>query len=344
MKKTPSFSFGKHKVNPGERATVELPMAKLYTHNEMTLPVQIVHGKRPGPVMFVCAAVHGDEINGVEVIRRLMNSRSLRYLRGTLLAVPVANPFGFIQRARYLPDRRDLNRSFPGTKKGSLAGRLAHLFMSEIVNRSDFGIDLHTGSNYRCNLPQVRIDMEDEKTLELAKVFGTPVVVPSELREGSLREAVASQGKPVLVFEGGEALYFNETVIRVGLRGLLNVMRHAGMLPSTRKAPRIHEPIITERTSWVRAPMSGIFSRQVKLGEMVRKGEALGVLRDPLGDDTENVCAPFGGLVIGQLNLPLVHEGDALIHLAHVQDREEAEETLDEYASKLTDEDFGLER
>ncbi len=343
MIKNKPFNFGGTTVQPGERATIELPMAKLYTHNKMTLPVQVVNGKKAGPVIFVSAAVHGDEINGVEIIRRLLNGKTLNYLRGTLIAIPVANPFGFIQRARYLPDRRDLNRSFPGTAKGSLAGRMAHLFMSEIASCCDLGIDLHTGSNFRSNLPQVRACLEDQQTLDIATAFGAPVVVPSELREGSLREAVASLGKPVLVFEGGEALYFNESAIRTGLRGVINVMRHVGMLP-VRRMKKTYAPVVTDRTSWVRAGMSGIFSRYANLGDMVKKGSLLGMLSDPLGDDQEGVAAPFTGVVIGQLNLPLAHEGDALLHLAKVPDQDEAEETLDEYTSTLTDEDFGLER
>ncbi len=343
MKRADPFEFGGVSVLPGECATVELPMARLYTKNEMTLPVQVVHGRYTGPVLFVCAAVHGDEINGVEIIRRLLNSRSLTKLRGTLLAIPVVNPFGFIQRSRYLPDRRDLNRSFPGTSKGSLAGRLAHLFMTKIGSRCDFGIDLHTGSNFRSNLPQIRASLNDEKTIELASAFGAPIVVPSELREGSLREAVAALGKPVLVFEGGESLYFNESVIRTGYRGILKIMRHTGMLAANRRAKQ-REPIITDRTSWVRASMSGTFTLNVKLGDLVKRGNLLGVLNDPFGDDREDVPAPFTGVIIGKLNLPLAHEGDALIHLAKVPDTDEAEETLDEYTSSLTEEDFGLER
>ncbi len=343
MTRAAPFELGGTSIPPGGRGTIELPMAKLYTHNEITLPVHVVHGRRSGPTLFVCAAVHGDEINGVEIIRRLLNTKAVNSLKGTLLAVPVVNPFGFIQRARYLPDRRDLNRSFPGTPKGSQAGRLAHLFMTEIAERSDIGIDLHTGSNFRSNLPQVRACLHDPLTLDLAVAFGTPVVVPSELREGSLREAVASLGKPVLVYEGGEALYFNETAIRMGLRGILNVMRHTGMLAGRRKR-KTPEPIITDRTSWVRASMSGTFSRRVKLGDLVKKGQLLGRLSDPLGDASEDVLTPFTGVVIGQLNLPLAHEGDALIHLAKVPDSSGAEEALDNFTSTLTDEDFGLER
>jgi uncharacterized protein len=343
MSRQGNYEFGGVTIKPGERATVELPMARLYTSNEMTLPVHVIHGRRQGPVLFVSAAVHGDEINGVEIIRRLLASKAIKDLRGTLLAIPVANPFGFIQRARYLPDRRDLNRSFPGSLKGSLAGRIAHLFMTEIASRCDFGIDLHTGSNFRSNLPQIRACLDDPKTIGLASAFGAPIVVPSELREGSLREAVAALGKPVLVFEGGEALYFNESVIRTGLQGIIRLMRHTGLLPASKRAKH-RESIITDKTSWVRAGMSGIFSRKVQLGDLVKRRALLGTLSDPLGDEREDIVSPYTGVVIGQLNIPLAHEGDALIHLAKVPDADEAEEALDEYTSSLTDEDFGLER
>lgn len=343
MSRAKDFEIGGTTVPPGGRVTIDLPMARLYTHNEITLPVHVIHGRRSGPVLFVSAAVHGDEINGVEIIRRLLKVKALASLKGTLLTIPIVNPFGFIQRSRYLPDRRDLNRSFPGSPKGSLAGRLAHLFINEIADRCDYGIDLHTGSNFRTNLPQIRASLDDPQTIELAKAFGAPVIVPSELREGSLREAVAALGKQVLVYEGGEALYFNESAIRTGLRGIIKTMRHIGMLAPSRKS-RVNDPIITNKTSWVRASMSGTFSRNVQLGELIKRNALLGMLSDPLGDDREEVLAPFTGVVIGQLNLPLAHEGDALIHLARVPDANEAENTLDDYTSTLTDDDFALER
>jgi predicted deacylase len=341
MEQASDFEFGGENIQPGSRVTVELPMARLYTNSSMTLPVQVVHGAKSGPVLFVSAAIHGDEINGVEIVRRLLSCRALSHLRGTLLAVPVANPFGFIQRSRYLPDRRDLNRSFPGTAKGSSAGRLAHLFMKKIISRSDYGIDLHTGSNYRSNLPQIRASLNDPETIELASVFGASIVVPSELREGSLREVVADLGKPVLVYEGGEALTFNESAICIGLEGVLNVMRHVGMLPN-RKKGELPKPIIADRTSWVRASMSGTFALKVQLGDLVKQGDLLGILNDPFGSAREKVYAPFTGVNIGQLNLPLVHEGDALIHLAKVPDMDGAKEDLNGSTSSLTLDDFGL--
>lgn len=343
MKKQPPFSLGGLSVAAGTRATIDLPMARLYTHSEVTLPVRIVHGGQPGPTLFVSAAIHGDEINGVEIIRKLLQRRSLSRLKGTLLAIPVVNPFGFIQRSRYLPDRRDLNRSFPGSTTGSLASRLAYLFMAQIVSRCTHGIDLHTGSNHRSNLPQIRADLNHPETVRLATAFGAPLMLHSEVRDGSLREAVAERGIPILLYEAGEALYFNPAAIKTGVHGIINVMRDIGMLPRSHKKNG-HVPILSRKTHWVRASMSGVFEKRVGMGQLVHKGELLGFLSDPLGDDTSELRSPLTGVIIGQLNLPLIHEGDALLNIALVKDTDEAEETLDGYTSELTEEDFGLER
>jgi predicted deacylase len=343
MKRQPPFTFAETTVAAGSRVTIDLPMARLYTHSAMSLPVHIVHGRHAGPTLFVCAAIHGDEINGVEIIRRLLNTKVIDHLRGTLLAVPVVNPYGFIQRARYLPDRRDLNRSFPGSTSGSLASRIAHLFMQEVVSRATHGIDIHTGSNYRSNLPQIRTDLDNQENAALARAFGAPVVIHAALRDGSLREAVAELGIPALLYEAGEALYYNENAIRVGVRGIISAMRAIGMLARGRPA-RPAEPLACRKTSWVRAPRSGVFSRRVTLGGAVCKGDPLGDIHDPLGDTGEVVRAPFDGIVIGQLTLPLIHEGDALINLARVDDPDGAGELLDDFASNLTEDDFGLER
>ncbi|MDY0213005.1 MAG: succinylglutamate desuccinylase/aspartoacylase family protein [Desulfuromonadaceae bacterium] len=343
MRKNKTFEFGGVKVEPGTCASVALNIARLYTHNDMTLPVQVVNGRHAGPVMFVSAAVHGDEINGVEIIRRLLQHKSLRDLRGTLLALPLLNPYGFIHRSRYLPDRRDLNRSFPGSSKGSLAGRLAYHFMRDVASRCDFGVDLHTGSNYRTNLAQVRADLSDPPTRELAMAFGAPLIVDSTLREGSLRAAVSALGKPVVVFEGGEALYFNESAIRTGLHGILRLMRHTEMLPLRKRTARF-EPIVTNKSSWIRASMSGIFTCSVRLGTIVEKHAVLGTLSAPLGDEAEEVIAPFSGIVIALLNLPLAYEGDALLHLAVLAAEEAAaEETIDEYTSLLRADEFEID-
>jgi predicted deacylase len=343
MRKQAAFTLGGVQVSAGTRATIDLPMARLYNHSEVTLPVHVIHGRLKGPTLFVSAAIHGDEINGVEIIRKLLKSRSLSRLKGTLLAIPVVNPFGFIQRTRYLPDRRDLNRSFPGSQTGSLAGRLAHLFMEQIVKRCTQGIDIHTGSNHRSNLPQIRADLADAETARLSDAFGAPLVIHSEVRDGSLREAAAALGMPILLYEAGEALYFNPAAIKTGIRGILNVMRAIDMLPATRKKP-VKIPIHSDKTHWIRATMSGIFEKRVSLGSLVHKGDLLGIQSDPLGDETQKLYSPLTGVVIGQLNLPLMYEGDALINIARVKDTGEAEETLDNYASDLTAEDYGAER
>jgi predicted deacylase len=215
--------------------------------------------------------------------------------------------------------------------------------MEEIVQRSTHGIDIHTGSNFRTNLPQIRTDIHNQANLALAKVFGAPMIIHSGIRDGSLREAVADQGMPVLLYEAGEALYFNEPAIRTGYRGIIKVMREIGMLPKSRKHQK-PEPVVSEKTSWVRAPRSGVFYKEVTLGELVHKGETLGSINDPLGEESESVAAPLTGVVIGQLTLPLVHEGDALINLARVPDIEEAEDLLDDFTSSLNEDDYALER
>jgi hypothetical protein len=310
------IEIGGHTVGPGERASIDLPAADLYTHTEMTMPVQVINGRRAGPVLFVAAAVHGDEINGVEIIRRLLKLRTLRSLRGTLLAVPVVNVLGFLNMSRYLPDRRDLNRSFPGSGRGSAAARLANLFASEIVDKADYGIDLHTGAIHRANLPQIRADLEHEETRELATAFGVPVMINAAVREGSLRELAASRGVPLLLYEAGEALRFDELAIRAGVRGVQRVMRRLGMLPSREPKRREAKPVTALESGWIRSPQSGIVHATVRLGDYVKKGDVIANVRDPLGSSDTVIRATDDGVVIGLSKLPLAHEGDAIVHVA----------------------------
>ena len=310
-----AITIGGTEVRPGSRASISLPVADLYTGTSLSMPVQVVCGRRAGPVLVVSAAIHGDELNGVEIIRRLLKRKSVRSIRGTLIAVPIVNVHGFLDQSRYLPDRRDLNRSFPGSSKGSIASRTANTFVREILKKAHYGIDLHTGAINRTNLPQIRAKLDNEKTQDLAAVFGVPVIVNSNIRDGSLRDCANEFGIPMLVYEAGEALRFDELSIRAGVLGVDRVMRHVGMLPPP-KNTKVVKSVVADSTSWVRAPYSGIVSRKVRLGASVAAGQRIAVVGDPLGDEEADVLAPFDGIVIGRSTLPLAHEGEALFNLA----------------------------
>ncbi len=334
MAKNKPIEIGGQRIEPGKRATVNLPVADLYTSTSLHMPVRVICGRSAGPVLFVSAAIHGDELNGVEIVRRLLRRKLLQSIKGTLLAVPIVNVHGFLDQSRYLPDRRDLNRSFPGSSKGSIAARLANLFVNEIVDNANYGIDLHTGAINRSNLPQVRGNLDDPATLELARAFGAPVILNSNIRDGSLRECAADRGIPILLYEAGEALRFDEVSIRAGLRGILNVMREIGMLPKPRKRrSKAAEPVIARSSTWVRASVSGIVGAKVKLGQRVDDGQRLATISDPLGDEQQHVRAPFDGIVIGRSNLPLAHEGDALMHIAEFRSVPRAEDRVESFAA-----------
>ena len=303
--------------------TIELQLPPLYTHTPLSLPVHVKRGAKDGPRLFVSAALHGDELNGTEIIRRLLKQPALKRLRGTLIAVPVVNVYGLIHHSRYLPDRRDLNRSFPGSEKGSMAARLAHIFMNEIVCNCSHGIDLHTGAIHRNNLPQIRANLDDAETMRIAEAFGVPVLLNSNLRDGSLREAAAEYGIPMLLYEAGEALRFNEISIRAGVKGIINVMRSLGMLPPTRSRRKKKEPFVARSSTWVRASESGLFRKVCGLGMRVKRGDVLGYIDDALGSKETEVIATVSGIIIGCAEIPLVHEGEALFHIARFEDIKE---------------------
>ena len=332
--KNVDITVGGTVVSPGQRAIINLPVADLYTHTALCMPVQVVNGRHPGPTLFVSGAVHGDELNGVEIIRRLLRSQNLRSLRGALIAVPIVNVHGFLDLSRYLPDRRDLNRSFPGRESGSIAARLAYLFNTEILSQADCGIDMHTGALNRANLPQIRANLDDPKTRELAEAFGVPVIINANLRDGSLRAAATQAGVTTLLYEAGEALRFDELGIRGGVRGTFNVMRRLGMLPPRAAGKKTLSPVMARETRWIRAPSSGIARLQVKLGQRVRKGDTLATLSDAFGDGGVTLQAGFAGLVIGRSNLPLAHEGDALVHLAAFESLAAAETSVEEFQTE----------
>lgn len=302
-------------VAPGERRDVELRVARLQTGTWISLPVRVLHGREPGPSLWLSAALHGDELNGMEIVRRVLERLDPERLRGTVLAAPVVNVFGFLQQSRYLPDRRDLNRSFPGSPKGSLASRLAHLVTENVVSRCQYGIDFHTGSAHRTNLPQVRANLDDPETRGLALAFGAPLMYRAKEPAGSLRAAARRQGAVVLVFEGGEPLRFNRRVIEIGVRGTLAVLGALEMWEGAGSPP--NGPVFEARSArWVRASRSGIFHLEVDLGQRVEKGQVLGWLSEPLADRRRAVRAPTAGIVLAHTNIPLVYQGDALVHLA----------------------------
>lgn len=319
--KNASFVLNGVSVGPGQRMSIDLSVGRLYTHSEITMPVYVINGRKPGKRLFLSAAIHGDEINGVEIIRRVLAMPSLKSLNGTLIAVPVVNVHGFINTSRYLPDRRDLNRSFPGSAEGSLTARLANLFMSEVVTNSTHGIDLHTAAIHRTNLPQIRGHLDDAEVEKIANAFGIPVLLNSVGPDGALRRVATEAGVPTILYEAGEALRFDEVSIRAGVKGVVNVMRVLGMLPARTHKSTVKKtkPFIARSSTWLRATQSGIIRVIAPLGARVHKDQPLGIIADPFGEKEQIVRAPIGGVIIGRADLPLVNEGDALFHIARFE-------------------------
>jgi len=321
------FIVGGMAVAPGERRLIDLPVSKLSNHAPVTLPVHVLHGVLSGPTLFVSAAIHGDELNGVEIIRRLLRTLDPQSINGTLLCVPVVNVFGFISRSRYLPDRRDLNRSFPGSSSGSLAARLAHLFLTEIVKRSQVGIDLHTAAIHRINLPQIRCVFRNRpRVRELACAFGAEVMLENAERPGSLREAARGVGVDVLSYEGGEGLRFDEFAIRAGVDGITRVMYKMEMLDlgeDIEPLPERQAPVLINTSSWLRAPEGGVFRTTKRIGDGVNLGEIVGQVANPFEDIAVEVRSPHRGIIIGRTTLPIVNMGDALMNIGWSEDLSE---------------------
>lgn len=310
-----TIEIAKEIVKSGQLKRLELPVGRLPTQTLLTLPITVVNGIEPGPRLWLSAAIHGDELNGVEIIAQILAKVQPKQLKGTIIAVSIVNVFGFIEQSRYLPDRRDLNRSFPGSETGSLASRLANLFMREVVDHSTHGIDLHTAAVHRINLPQIRANLEDEATYRCAKAFGAPLIIHASTRDGSLRHAATKQGIPVLLYEAGEALRFDPLAIKVGVEGILRVMDCLGMYKDE-SIPGANPPIETNQSKWVRASRGGIFHLEVNLGDRVERKQKLGYITDAFGEARVNVRASVDGMVISYTQNPLVNQGDAIVHLA----------------------------
>jgi len=314
--------IGGKTISPGSTVQIELPVVKLYTDTDICMPIHVIRAKKAGPTVFVSAAVHGDELNGIEIVRRLIKSKSLKLSTGTLILVPMVNVYGVLNQSRYMPDRRDLNRCFPGSPSGSLAGRVAHKFLTEIVAHCDYGIDLHTGAIHRSNLPQIRANLKDAETLELAEVFGVPVLLNADLRDGSLRQTAVESNTRILLYEAGQALRYDELSIRAGQRGILNTLAHLGLIRrKTRKKPL--RPFVANASAWCRAGSSGFVNNLKNLGDLVKKNDPLAEIGSPFGDIIDTVKATKSGIIIGKQNIPLVQAGDAMFHIAYFTEADE---------------------
>lgn len=327
------MEIGGVKIKPGERKIIDLPLGRLYDFTEMTLTVQVIRGKLDGPTLFLSGAVHGDEIVGVSIVKRIASHKRLAQLKGTIIAIPIVNVFGFNTRSRYLPDRRDLNRCFPGAKKGSLGSNIAAIFLEEIVKKSQYGIDFHSGAIHRKNLPQIRTSIEVPQNREMAEAFGAPVILDSKLRDGSLREAANDLGVNMLLFEGGEALRSEDNIVKSGVRGTFSVMEKIAMLPEY-SSRHSNSTYLAHSSYWVRAPESGMVQFTKSIGSKVKAHTQIAVISDAFGKNKTKVFAPTEGIVIGLLTLPLVNKGDAMFHIATFEDSavvKEIEEDLIDY-------------
>ncbi len=302
-------------VPAGTMQRLELSVARLVTGSWLSLPLVVLNGQYEGPSMCLSAAIHGDELNGMEIIRQVISQIDPKTLKGRIIAVPIVNVFGFLEQSRYMPDRRDLNRSFPGSAKGSLTSRLAHLFLDKVMSHCNYAIDLHTGSNHRINLPQIRANLDDPETLNCAEAFAAPIILDAKERDGSLRQAAVKRDITVLLYEAGESHRLNIEAIEVGVAGVLRVMVFLDML--TKQIPKGEKNILKAKTStWVRAGNSGVFYSDIELGQWVEKGSLVGIVRDTFGETLSKSKATVSGMIIGQVTNPLVNRGDALVHLA----------------------------
>ncbi len=315
----PVFSIANRNIAPGSCETINLPVSTLALGVPASLNLRILHGARPGPVIFISAVIHGDEIIGTAIIQRLLPTLDPNMLSGTILITPAVNIFGFLQHSRYLPDRRDLNRCFPGSRKGSLAAQLAHVFMNEVIGRCSYGIDIHSAAVHRYNLPQIRIAEGDEELRRLAMAFGAPVVMEAPLRPGSMRSVAGERGVRILLMETGEALRFDRLSIAVGTAGIRRVLTELGMIAPDDALSEVGLPARSRRSLWLRAPRGGVTHRIRKSGDVVQKGELLATVTGLAGEDGEEVSSPIDGIIIGHATLPIVNQGDAMFHIAEVQ-------------------------
>lgn len=314
MKNKP-LTIGSAVIQPGERLTLGLLTPELSTYSSIHMPIHVIHGKKEGPCLLVCAAIHGDEMNGIAIIHRLLNTRVLKQLRGTLIAIPAINVYGLLTLNRNLPDRRDLDGSFPGSETGSFAARLAHHFNKEILSKATHCIDIHTAESHQTSLPQIQTDLDNPENERIAKAFQPFVAVHTTSSRGLLWQ----KGIPTLIYEAGEPLRLDERAIRTGFRGIIRVMRSLDMLKLKSKSG--FEPVVVRTTEWLRAPGSGLCRLFKKLGSPVKKGELLAEIYDPFGTSQKfQIFSPLQGIIMTLNTLPLVNEGDPIMYLAKTKE------------------------
>ncbi len=303
-------------IAPGTERVIKVGISKLPSHTTIDILVTVYRSAEPGPVLLLLGGMHGDEINGIEIVRRIIDNNQHKVLRGTTICIPLMNIYGFIHFSRTLPDGKDVNRSFPGNKNGSLAARMADYLVKDIIPKIDYGIDFHTGGAQRTNYPQTRCVMKDEENRILAEVFNAPFALNSNFRSNSLRWTASKMGKRILVYEGGESVRFDEFAINEGINGTLRVMKHLNMIDDAPAATQVTKEVAS--STWIRADKAGLFQTLVQAGELVDKKQIVGYLTDPFGEFKKPVKAKVGGYVIGLNNNPLLHQGDAIMHIGVV--------------------------
>ncbi len=306
-------------VSPGEDKLLKISIDRLPTGTLIDIPVYVFNAKKPGPTILVQAGLHGDEINGIEIVRRMIADKQFKVTKGAVIAVPILNIFGFIHFSRDVPDGKDVNRSFPGTKVGSMASRIAYHYVSEIMNQIDCGIDLHTGGGQRHNFPQIRYTDEDTQSADLAAIFNAPISFSSKLIKGSFRNAAYQMGKPTVVFEAGESMRFDDYAILEGIKGILKVLRHFEMvskIPS--KYDTTNKTIELLKRRWLRAPTAGMFIPEIINGSEITKGQVLGIITDTFAKRTKSIKAPFDGYVFCVNHQAVVNQGEALFHVGMI--------------------------
>ena len=310
-----TISIGGESVDPGQNKLLRIEISRLPTGTLIDIPIHVFNSKKAGPTVLVQAGLHGDEINGVETLRRMLEDKSFSIKKGAVIVVPILNVFGFIHFSRDVPDGKDVNRSFPGSKTGSLASRIAYHYTQEILPQIDFGLDLHTGGGQRHNFPQIRYTDNDKLSHELAKMFNAPYQFASNLISGSFRKTAFRMGKPIAVYEAGESMRFDEDAIEIGIKGVKNVLRGLGMLSS--KLEKV-QSIALEYRKWLRAPRAGMFIPEIDNGGQMKKGQILGMVTDTYAKRHKKIKAPFDGYVICINHQAVVNQGDALFHIGSV--------------------------